>query len=877
MGWLRDLMDQSDSGCRSYGDLARAALKTTDWPNESRMAERSLASILSKLDRNLETDWLAERVGVQRVLAKILQVPLDDVRAPGLSAPATRGDVRRLRLTSLRFARALDLLEEPLCPGLPAGALFPGLFQGTFWRAPSGSGRSLVARYLEARGTAQVIEAGTFEEALARLPERGPVFIELTGQRSGPLPAPPRAELCVAGDFDPGNLSWQLIESPPVASYLEELVAWVAARLPADGRFDAKRTLSWLREEILPSGVLDGLGAALGLCGIADELGVNTLARRSLRQIAERYARDRLSASLDPETPHAGWLKRNAYDVLVGLGVRLLADSELPWDTSRSLESWLELVPAEHQRAADLEWMRLSLSQVDSNIRPADIDKAAKKTPPGAFRIVRALERAQLLTNTATATGDAAPRFSFGPRWFSNVLRLDSLQALLAGSPSDWGEALLRGHAASSLARELVQELSLRGSRFIDTALELEGHDDAAHAAAIDLTFRASGIALLGGAELAADSLEALWDETIDMRLEFPDLLPCPRIEYPASERDPILSRGTWYLAAFAISAELGQRSGSKHPLLRPWQVRDVTPPLREVCAIIARDLPETERDRPWVLAAFALIGKLRAEIGALGGAETPLFVERPAVILDEVLHGVLTWSTVAGIDSSELGLLALHSLATARAIPFATVAAAIWNAWDDAHRPSDGAQFLAPDAPLRAWFWPHIPDDLLEVLLCDARADNIPYEAFGEAQWRAFLAALDVAETRASDATAFACAPESVLSEALARGIDSPALLTNVWRRAPARAINELVRSFEAEGDSDAPRLRALLESAQDPHFDDLFELFSRQLRLSNLARSKLEIVRHFLHDHVRNRRPRYESAYARLSDIERQLALAR
>src|SRR3954463_11528016 len=127
MGWLRDLMDQSDSGCRSYGDLARAALENTDWPAESRMAERSLASIFSKLDRSQETDWLAERVGGPRGLSKVLGVPLDDFRAPGTaSSAAPRGDVRRLRLSSLRSARALDLVDEPLCPGLPKQVLTPG-------------------------------------------------------------------------------------------------------------------------------------------------------------------------------------------------------------------------------------------------------------------------------------------------------------------------------------------------------------------------------------------------------------------------------------------------------------------------------------------------------------------------------------------------------------------------------------------------------------------------------------------------------------------------------------------------------------------------------------------------------------------------------
>src|SRR5450631_2342286 len=345
MGWLRDLMDQSDSGCRSYGELARAALENSDWPTESRMAERSLASIFSKLDRNQEADWLAERVGVQRVLSKVLGVPLDDLRAPGSpAAGAVRGDLRRLRLSSLRYARALDLVEEPLCPGLPPVVLTPGAYRNTFWRAPSGSGRSLVGRFLQARGLAQVLEATTFEEALTRLPEHGPVFIELSAQRL-PLQRPPRSEVCVAGDFEPRDPSWQVHASPDPASYLNELVAWVAQRLPADGRFDAKRTLDWLQSEMLSSGVLDGLGAALGLCGLADELGVHTLHGKSPQKLAERFCRERLLATVDPEAAHASWLKRNGYEVLVSLGRRVLADSGAAWDEPRSLEGWLELVP----------------------------------------------------------------------------------------------------------------------------------------------------------------------------------------------------------------------------------------------------------------------------------------------------------------------------------------------------------------------------------------------------------------------------------------------------------------------------------------------------------------------------------------------------
>jgi hypothetical protein len=833
-----------------------------------------LASIFSKLDRNQEADWLAERSGVQRVLSKVLGVALDDLRAPGMPVSAgTRGDLRRLRLSSLRYARALDLVEEPLCPGLPAIVLTPGAYQNTFWRAPSGSGRSLVGRFLQARGLAHVVEAGTFEEALTRLPERGPAFIELHAQRL-PLPSPPRSDLCVAGDFEPRNPAWQPHSSPVLDTYLDELVTWVARRLPADGHFDAKRTLEWLRSELLGGAILDGLGAALGLCGLADELGVHTLQGKAPQKLAERFCRERLLTTIDPEAPHAAWLKRNGYDVLVGLGRRLLADSEAGWDEPRSLEGWLELVPLEHQRAADLDWMRLSLSRVDSAIRPTDIEKAARKIPPGAFRIVRALQRAELLRDTGSAE-PADAQLALGPRWFSNALRLDATRALVSGAPNDFGEALLRGHAAPSIARELVERLSDRGSAFIDGVLELEGGDSAGHTAAVEMTFRAAGVALLEGAELSADSLEALWDEALDVRLELPGELPCPRIEYPNPESDALLSRGLWYLAAFSISSELGQRAGRRHALLRPWKARESNPDLRAVCAVIARDLPTALGDRAWALRAFSLISRLRAEIGALGSVETPEFLERPSVILDEVMHGVLSWSTVAGIADNELGLLALQALAGERKVPFSSVASAIWEAWDDAQRPSRGAAFLATDSEHSSWFWPHIPAELLEALLCDARAENIPYESFGEAQWQAFLAALDTAPARAEDARAFALAPLFVLEVALSRGIESPALFTNVWQRAPERAADEILGLLDSPTNEDLPRLAGLLRAAPGAQFSRLSLLFDRR-DLANLEREKLSAIRRFLHDYVRARQPSYAEAYARLSDIERKLAHA-
>jgi hypothetical protein len=203
-------------------------------------------------------------------------------------------------------------------------------------------------------------------------------------------------------------------------------------------------------------------------------------------------------------------------------------------------------------------------------------------------------------------------------------------------------------------------------------------------------------------------------------------------------------------------------------------------------------------------------------------------------------------------------------------------VASAIWEAWDDAQRPANGAAFLATDSAHSSWFWPHIPADLLEALLCDARATDIPYQSFGDAQWRAFLAALDTAPARATDARAFALAPDFVLLEALESGVESSALFAAVWQRTPDHAGAELVRLLEGADDSELARLAGLLEATPATHFERLSELFA-QPSITDLPRAKLAVVRHFLHGYVRWRKPGYADAYARLSEIERQLSLAR
>ena len=142
--------------------------------------------------------------------------------------------------------------------------------------------------------------------------------------------------------------------------------------------------------------------------------------------------------------------------------------------------------------------MRLSLAQTRLDIRPSDIEKAARKLPPGAFRIVRGFERSDLLQQTVSSCpGERAPSGRLTPRAALVFQRAppEATRALLGGSPNDFGEALLKDQSAPRIARELLQRLAVNGSSFIESVLEVDGADSAGHTAALEMTFRASGVA----------------------------------------------------------------------------------------------------------------------------------------------------------------------------------------------------------------------------------------------------------------------------------------------------------------------------------------------------------------------------------------------
>lgn len=865
MGWLRDLMMSAEPRVPSFGKLAVALQKLPDWPNDILIKSRSLATLLSRLDRGHDLSWLADREPVQAALGRVLGVPLDEVRRASGAVKPEVADARLVRFIDVPAARPLDLAAEVLPPGIPAEVI-QRAEEALWWIAPSGAGKGLTGRWLGARAAVRYLETSDAAEVDS---VAGPLFVEFWGTPSA-VPEP-RSGLCVAAHFAPPlGSKFRVVRSPSLGAVLPELVAWAADRLPAKTRFDAASALEFL-DERWRAGLLTTLGEALGLIGLLDEFGARELRARTRARVAQRFVEDRVQRSLDAGAPFAGWVRRSIYAALLGMAERALVDSELPLGEPRTFDEWLALVPAELERNVDLEWMRLSLTQIDSAIRPADVERAARRLPPGAFRVVTSLAEARLLRR------DPLGKLRLEPAWLRAELERTAQASVLSRSPFDWGEALLRPHAARGLCEALLERTLREGGAALESVLELEAEDQPGYAAAVDLSFRIAGIARLLGAELSQELLEGLWRESAQLVLEDPSGLPLPRLEFGletgaglrAELAESLLSQGGYYLAALSISEQLDVRVSGPMRVLDPWHATKPEPALGVVYDRIAESLAA----RPsWWRAAIQLVSRVRAVVGNAVDAEAPHDLELPAQILDEVEHGVLSFSTLEHADA-ERWLTPLLDLADEHGTRRIDVARAIWLAWDQAGRP-DGAAFLAPDAAEHLLFWGTIPAELLAALLIDLRRRNVPYAAFGDEQWEGFAEALRRNPELVGESAAWERMPSEWVSRLLALPLDwasTPESVRVLWRRFPELLGNAVRRQIgPGTANEDPSALAALLQAAPNDVASTLLsELLPRVYGIRPRAR---HAIRSLLRRLVSERDAGWREAYATLSRLERE-----
>lgn len=845
MGWLRDLMRAARPPIKSFDELAARCLGQANWPPEVAIQKRSLGTLFGKLDRELELDWLTNRPSVQVVLASVLGISREELLLAYGPDPRRPGG-RYLQLDSLPTGRPLDLAREPLFPGLPALVLTPANWEALWWVAPSGAGRSLVGAWLRAQGL-----LGPEEEPGSR------VYLEL--DRSEELPSA-RPGLCVAAPFAPPEGSgFKLVRSAPLAATLPALVDWAADRLPGGGRFDRDELCACLAGAPLREGWLDSAGAVLGLVGLAEELGVAELERHSGSKLARLYLRRRSRELLDPDAASTDWIRRAAADALVALLRRSIVDAEEPWWVARSVEAWAELLPGELRRGADLEWLKLAFSQAEAGIRPRDLERAAKKLPPGAFRVLRALGRLGVLVP------EGEERLALRPHWLVSALTVEATLELSRAAPSDFGEALLRPHAAPRVAQALFERALAEDATLIDEVLDLEPNDSPALAAAVEGVVRSCGLALLRGVELDPETAEGLLTAALELAVPRPPLALAPRIEHRALTESTsltplgqaLLSDGAYQLALLALADEVPERRRFRSERAR--QARTLT---AERLAVIEQTLlrfPE--------LAVAPRAARLCGRYELEGDHA----IVAPARVLRHVRSKSLRWEQWQLAVSSAFGQAAL--LGELELAPQQTEALsdAVWAAWLDAERP----ELPELDPRLNALIWSFAPPDALEYLAWKS-TNEAGFEHLRRDQWRTLSACL-VESKRVPESLAFwRAVPEPELDVLLERGLEPTTMraLEVLWQRAPARVIAALEARFEPRSKLSA---RALLSSVPAALTAETARKLATDERLSRYSSARLIELEAWLHERVAVRSLGWRDAYARLVALERRLAPAR
>ena len=859
---------------RSFGEVARRAVVSESWPSEWKIQARSLASILSKLNRGQELEWLADRPEAQVALADALGEPLASVRAR-LEAELGVVDagLGRFRLDELRYARPLDLVREPLPPGIPAQVLQPGAWRCTWWEAAAGSGRSLVGRWLAARRLATHLVARRWQDAFERLPTTGAVFVELFEAPEPTLVAatPLRPGLCVAAPAPPPVEvadSWERVHSPAIAHELAALVAWIAERLPDDGHFEPRRALEWLREAER-AGIVDSLDTAMGLAGLIDEVSVAEIEKRRLHFLAHRFVDHRLEEASQEAGLDRQWLRQSGFDALLGIFKRLLLDTETSWDTPRSEDAWLALVADEHRNFVDVEWLRASLERSGAPLSARELERTLRDLPPGAFRTVRAFERAGLLVESSD------PHLLVpSPRWLGLAMLQRARDEIAAGSPFAWGEALLAREPSVSIYRSLRERMRADPTSVIEDLLEDTSDTEPAHAAAVEAALRAAGSLLLHGAELSSDHLEALWEEAMALALDLGDSHLAPRVEHPAavSAEEIELGRSGWLLAALAVSEQLTRQLRGP-AALQPWSSPCTPEALRAVLDDIADDLRAREPLDQDVLGRSAALSYRAWMLVAAGDDAPPLpWLAAAGALVEAIMQHRLSWDHVIALSEDRLLAHAVFSLARVAGQPPELIVSSLWAAWDGAGRPHPAATLLAPGGAFDREVWRAAPPALLAALLTVGEIDLgvLPWEQLSAEQWGAALGAEGVLACDA--ARLWQHIPAASLGEIIRSEDPSrlpPAALAQAWSRAPATVLERVGTLFGERRSEEALTLTAL---APEQTTEQLVAVLTEHRR--DASASSLAWLRRWLHARVRGRSQGWRDAYALLARLHRPLS---
>ncbi len=709
MGWLRQLVQHSTF--RSLDSLAKSCVSHRRWPADVTVQPRSLGALLGKLDRQEELEWLANRPEIQAILAELLGASFTEVQR-ALPALPSRHPHRWIWRDAPR-ANSLELLREPLPPGLPDEAIGfasparAGKGERWLWSAPEGSGQELLGRWLSTNHQAQVFRSGENlegrnprhslfvpleEYSLDTLNSLAQVFTSLPTSTNILLAVP--ISLSTLKESDPFWNTFKAIDAAATAEDTQRFVTWLLPRLPRDSVLAQPRCLAFV-EETIRERHWTTFDDILSLCGTVDTLAFE--GRGNLERLLINLVNSRL-AHLAGD-PLAVWLNKHARALLSGVFVQLL-ERGLDWHEARSVDAWSDLVPDEFRQTVDKRWLLRMLPDAEAHIRPRDVERAVKQLSPGAFQLVLALERLGFLSHLSP------DKLTFAPHWLGRFLfELALADTVRLGSPA-LGRLLLGEHAAE--ITECLAKPSCLDELDLDRMLEnLDAERNIASVTTLDMVFRLTGLALFRGIELEAEQLTDLWNEQVATLL--PSVVPtiAPLLGYPKTQidRQILLSDGFFCVAALAIG-ERTLPSASPHQLLKPWHLPTTLKlPLEPLLDSMNEFLSAAEANGElWLDEVYLLLHRLRPHAAPLLQQHS---VFRMSCIAAACESKTLAWSLVCQVPSEHFAVAAFKKIVGSEP-RFAEASRELASAYERAGCPED-MRFLAPFRPFAKEFWPHL------------------------------------------------------------------------------------------------------------------------------------------------------------------------
>jgi hypothetical protein len=825
--------------------------------------------MLSRFDRGVELDWLADRPVVQQVIAELLGCTIADVRAPLAHTAEVNQISRRLRLEVLPQGQALDLLEENLPPGIPSVLTLPSTWARVVWLTRPGDGSTLLGQWLNARGRAEVRQVREME-TLDALPGLGPpLYVEVQARRDiAGVPWRPQRPVCLAilqGETSEEyweSAGWTVIHSPALDPVLlHSMVSWVMQRIGNQSKLELEPALEWIQQSLIEPGLVETLGDVLGWCGHLAEAGLEITARRTTKQLLTVVLKRALAPLAKARDSTASSWSRKVPELLVAMAEHSLLTPDAELLSPRPLEAWVELLPEEDRVGPDLDWMKTHLSGTSKVIRPRDLERAAAQFPPGAHRWLGLLRDSGLLQPVNEHD------YALRPHFVARLCRQIANDGLIHGSSAVWGTALFQARARPAVWRQLKRQADVNAEALLDSVLDELDEESAGTVLALDATVMAVGMSILSGKDTAGAAAEQLLDEACALALQHPDHPPTPRIGL--GTLDGLDAKALWWLSLIALSEAPNRIRTSCAACLDPWNQKSPPVQLGVLLDNLQSQMTRLPLPRPeWVLGAFLMLDRLRQAIGAvLDNAGKPHSVLAPGIALDEIQHGVLEWASLVPILDSDLLYDVFVAMAEQRRVATLTWAESFWKAFEQSQVPIGAHDFVQKHLDVLS---PCIPESLGLAWLDGVRP--APCDAvLGALPERIICAWLD--RRQIGDASVPAVLIEHASEELLDRMLsdldgDDELLLPLFWERVPKRVVTRLHR-FRVLLPAKAARW---IDMAPVAHSGALFKAAALDEWLK-ASEPLLMALRRFCNRCIEQRSENWQLAYHWLVRIERIL----